>query len=353
MKGCSWCGHENEDGQGRCSSCGTVLPVDEGQAIVSAWTPDPPDAEVAVAMSELDWEFEMVAGFSRPDWKQVSRYVRSHFSPEELSEAWRFIGQKWLEELARNLGGEARIYKSPQFNFLCLSDIHPVTIPPLLEHAEACLALIRSILGAAAWKGYHGKHVLLIFAEEDDYLAYVSYYYPEGEHALSGGMFIHDGYGHIALPQEDVRLGRDVIAHELTHNLLCHLTIPLWLNEGLAKQVEHRVSGGSLRLDQDLAKRHAAYWNEFRIQEFWAGNSFYMPDEGSSLSYSLAEILVNLLREDGAKFGEFVLNAKWPDAGQESAIAILDRDLGEATAEFLGPGNWGPRRRAIAEIAKK
>jgi hypothetical protein len=30
--------------------------------------------------------------------------------------------------------------------------------------------------------------------------------------------------------------------HELTHNLLCHLPIPLWLNEGLAVLIEQTVT---------------------------------------------------------------------------------------------------------------
>ncbi len=103
-------------------------------------------------------------------------------------------------------------------------------------------------------------------------------------------------------------------------------------------------------LDREMAAEHHAHWNEQNIQGFWAGTSFYGPDEGNKLSYNLGEILVELLSGNWEDFLNFVQNADWNDAGQDAALKCLDRCLGETLAGFLGPGQWRPNRRKIAEL---
>ena len=144
-----------------------------------------------------------------------------------------------------------------------------------------------------------------------------------------------------------------VLVHELVHNLLCHLRIPLWLNEGLAIIIERRIVRRPFLIDSELVERHALHWNKKNIQAFWAGKSFDVPGDESELSYSLAEILVNLLSEKGRQFIAFISNADWRDGGQDAAVNVLDSDLGEVLAGFLGAGNWRPQRRAIAECLNK
>jgi hypothetical protein len=77
-----------------------------------------------------------------------------------------------------------------------------------------------------------------------------------------------------------------------------------------------------------------------------------MPGDDSQLSYSLGEILVNLLSEKGADFIEFVKAADWRDAGQDAAVNFLGQGLEEFLGGFLGPGNWRPQRKAIADSLK-
>jgi hypothetical protein len=165
-------------------------------------------------------------------------------------------------------------------------------------------------------------------------------------------MFIRRDYAHIALPYIDTRSAQHVLAHELTHNLLCHLPIPLWLNEGLAVTLEKLVTQRRLILDRELAERHRNHWNETNIQAFWAGKTFNIPGDDSQLSYSLGEILVNLLSEKGADFIEFVKAADWRDGGQNAAVNFFNLGLEESLGGFLGPGNWRPQRKIITEILK-
>jgi hypothetical protein len=121
------------------------------------------------------------------------------------------------------------------------------------------------------------------------------------------------------------------------------------LNEGLAKVFDRQVARRPFLVDRELADRHRTHWNEINIQAFWAGKSYYVPGEESELSYSLGEILVNLLSTKWEAVPEFVKSADWRDAGQDAAVNILNQDLGEVLGGFLGPGNWRPQRKAIAE----
>lgn len=45
----------------------------------------------------------------------------------------------------------------------------------------------------------------------------------------------------------------------------------------------------------------------------------------------------------------FVKQAHHNDAGQTAALDVLQADLGQTVATFLGPGNWRPNRKAIVQ----
>jgi hypothetical protein len=218
-----------------------------------------------------------------------------------------------------------------------------------LDYAERTAARLEELLREIAWGRAVGKDVLLVFGEEDDYFQYVSHFCPDGEQAASGGMCIQGGYTHIALPWRDELDAANAIVHELTHDCLAHLPLPLWLNEGVAVLLQKSLAPGARPpvMSGELAERHDAFWNEESILRFWAGTSFYEPGDANELSYSLAEVLVTLLTERGPAFCEFVRLAHRDDAGQTAALDVLKLDLGELAATFFGPGNWRPRRRAI------
>jgi hypothetical protein len=346
VKACSYCGRQNTEDASWCPGCGTKFPPaateDRSKAGPEFVASSPPDG-----LTELDVEFEVVEGFSRPNWASICHFVNEYVAKDDLLPAWQFIAETWLQQLSRDLGGGCRVSRSA--NFLCLCDLNPEATRSMLAYAESVIGIIRDSLRGAAWTGYHGPHVLLVFSDPEDYYAYVSYYFSEGSHILSGGVFIRDGYSHIALPYCDARSAEHVLIHELVHNLLCHLHVPLWLNEGLAMVIERRVQRQPFPVDHDLVERHAAHWNEQNIQAFWAGTSFDEPGENSELSYSLAEIFVALLSDKGPDFIDFIVNADWRDAGQDAALGCLGTGLGELAAGFLGPGNWRPQRKAISD----
>lgn len=305
--------------------------------------------------SLIDMGFDFVEGFSRPDWKAVRQSIQKSFPEEAWPQAWREAGLKWVTQLRDDLGGDYRDYES--WNFFLLSAQAEETSRALLRTAENTVDSLGAILGSVgSGKRLMGKRVLLVFGEEDDYYSYISYYHGEGEHRQTPGMFIHKDYGHVALFFSDLVRVDQIITHEVTHNYLWGLRMPLWLNEGLAQKMENRVQPvrgkyqSGVVLTRELAQEHYAWWDEQNIQEFWAGLSFYQPGEANKLSYSLGLILVEVLSESWVDFPNFVQNADSRDAGQDAALKWLDRSLGDAVGGFLGPGNWRPNRKAIAEL---
>jgi hypothetical protein len=147
-----------------------------------------------------------------------------------------------------------------------------------------------------------------------------------------------------------------MLAHELTHNCVVHLKLPLWLNEGLAMLFERTVAATSRpMMDYELKERHLAFWNPDNIQEFWSGISFQKPGDSNELSYSLSEITLTLLMEQKGDWGAFLKQADWGDAGQTAAIECLGSDLGNVMSTFLGEGDWRPRRKVMIALweAKK
>jgi hypothetical protein len=349
VKACSYCGRENQDHFLNCRECGTEFPV--------APSKDTEEEKVSITIEEpltdlsgLNMGFELVEGFSRPDWKKIYEFTKSPVPREDLPAVWNNIVKKWLDELASDLGGSSHVRRTE--NFFCLSDLDAETTKTLLNYAEFAVGTIRVYLRKAAWSGYNGKHVLLLFADPEDYYSYISYFYRVGTHILTGGIFIRKGYAHVALPFKDMLSAQHTLAHELTHNLLCHLPIPTWLNEGLAVVMERAITRRGFMLDGDLIERHRNHWNEANIQAFWSGKSYNIPGDDSELSYSLGEILVNLISEKDAGFIEFVKAADWRDAGQDAAVNHFGQGLEDFLGGFLGSGNWRPQRKAISATWK-
>jgi hypothetical protein len=338
------------DNAPNCQECGTEFSGVQVQESAGDKMEEMIMPEPLSDLSELNMGFTMVEGFSRPNWKMIYEFTKGHVPEDDLNATWDYIVASWLKELSADLGGGSRIRQSR--NFYCLSDLDAEVTGTLLAYAEFVVETIRRCLGKAAWSGYHGKHVLLLFSDADDYYPYVSYYNREGVHILSGGVFIRSGYAHIALPYVNTLSAQHVLAHELTHNLLCHLPIPIWLNEGLAVAIEGLAERRSFVLSREMAERHRNHWNEKNIQVFWAGKTFNIPGDDSELSYSLGEILVNIISDKGTDFIEFVKAADWRDGGQDAAINYFGQSLEEFVGGFLGPGNWRPQRKAIAENLK-
>jgi len=309
----------------------------------SAWEPE------LIHREEIEGAFSFEEGFSRPDWKVISKVIdEGAADAHDLEAVWTEAARQWLMRLRSNLGGDYRVVGSSRF--LLLTELNQQTNNEVLDFAERTLDQIRDRLRDAAWNSAGGCHVILLFSEEDDYYQYVSYFHRDGTHPTSGGCLLCRDYVHIAAPYDPSAL-RQTLAHELAHNCVVHLQLPLWLNEGLAVTFQRSVSTMPQPvLDHDLRERHLAWWNSDNIQEFWAGSSFHTPGESNELSYSLAEILLNLLLAQPGDWSAFVKQALYADAGQTAAIECYGTGLEAVVSSFLGEGDWRPRRKAMVTL---
>ncbi len=301
---------------------------------------------MATTLPDRDDWFQENHGFPRPDWGAINGWLRAFAKREELHALWVQLTRFWLERLRARLGGQYFVAESEHFHLL--SELAPKAREALLAFCEMARGRIERVVGEVDGVENPGKHVVLRFSDDDDYYAYISHFYADGEYASSGGMFLRDGYYHIAFPhassdEED----RRALAHELTHDLLVNLPLPPWLNEALAMAFESDLAGGTApALTSELAKRHRGYWNAETIQEFWRGESFSKVD-GQELAYSLSRVLLNLIQNDirppPEEFRRFVLRSDSGDAGAIAAREHLDIPLENLVASFLGPGEWRPR----------
>ena len=283
-----------------------------------------------------------------PVWEEIAKAEQPEWTPAAHDAYCTAAAGRWLQAMAAQLPSASyRIHESADFLLLSALADRPVEV--FMQFCQSLRRRIARNLLDIATDRIGGKHVVMVFASEDEYYDYIAHYYPDdgGEYAMSSGMFIHAGYGHFALFDGEMERMQPVIAHELTHCMLSHLPIPAWLNEGLAVNTERAIfphladPRGALYHPTEIRAKHAAFWNADTIQEFWSGKSFLRSDDGNMLSYDLAQRITGVAAHNDDAFRAFVLDADLGDAGT-SAEHWLGYPLEHLVIRVLGEGDWRP-----------
>jgi hypothetical protein len=268
--------------------------------------------------------------------------MKERFAGETWAPAWNDIAEQWLGLLAERMGPEFRLRRSSRFFTL---DAYPDKMgTSLITFANATLNTLETIFSPLGRPATAGQRVIIFFATRRDYYSYVSCYVPDGaSEATSGGMYLRRPYSyrHTICPPKNEHELRHTVAHELTHHVLDHLRLPLWLEEGLAKMMEERITGfGYFRLDREMVRRHRDYWTNNGLSDFWLGRSYRDP-EGQELSYNLSQVFTRRIASDWPKrIMAFVRDATYKDGGDASARQHLGVSLQKLAESFLGPGDW-------------
>ena len=315
--------------------------------------PDASQQEVIQFDDRDDW-YRTSDGFPRADWESIHEYLRIHYTGKEHAEAHRQAIRNWLGRIQKALRaqGEATAIIESR-NSIVLGKATGNSLKQLVKTADMAKHRIWETLGDVAWTMPSQRLVIIDLPSEDSYYHYVSHYYDDGEHAGSGGMAIHDGQSHIALPNPTARpfdVTTPTIAHETAHIALSHLKIPNWLNEAIAMHFETLIGGNGQDPSRELQEtmRLQRYWTPDSIQSFWSGDAFFSAhNEDSEMAYHLARVLFNLLhtriRPNPVDFRNFVRTANRSDAGEDAAMCCFGISLGDLAETFLGPGDWEPR----------
>ena len=281
--------------------------------------------------------------FIKPNWAAVYDWVDANVPVDQLNETWTLLAGQWLNALRETLGEGYSIVESDDFVLVGRTDAR-LTNRILSSSEHARRTILKTLPDVARDEGY-GKHVVLALVDVESYYDYISdFYSEEGEFGLSCGVFLDEGYGHFAIC---LAYGDDyerTIAHELNHNLLRHLPLPLWLNEGVTQVMEDMVLGGSyFSTDHEIVRRHRAYWNPKTIDAFWSGESFSLPDDGQELSYHLSQVLFrNLMSDFPKQISSFLNSAHHSDAGDKALQRLCKTSLADRVEQFLGKGTWAP-----------
>lgn len=280
----------------------------------------------------LRWEERLPT----PDWEALHAWWSATADAQESARLWLEAERGFLLHLAAALGPSYRVHESR--DALLLSRLDDRAARVVTDHVARTRARVLRLLPGLAEVPDLGKDVFLLFADTDDYYRYISRYYPEGgEYAGSAGVHISQGCGHFAAHGTDLLHIEPTVVHEMTHSLVSHLPLPLWLNEGIAVNTERSLCAAGP--DHELVERqarHRTFWNPERIAAFWSGEAFHSPGEHvAELAYDLARQLVQGLATNWPAFRSFALRAHFSDAGEAAAHELLGVGLGELVASVL------------------
>jgi len=288
---------------------------------------------------------QLVHGYPLMDWRAFEAWLAP--LPPAAQPGLRLAAHRaWLLHMRDALGAHVSLRESEAA--WVLSSLEPASAEAVAAYVARTRGRIERVLGPLARFPAGMKSIVLVLDHEDDYYHYVAAHDPgEGEAAFSGGMFIDAGCPHFVLCRAELRDIEPVIAHELTHSALAHLRQPVWLDEGLAVNTEHRVAGArpSLHTPHALHAMHVRFWNEETIQQFWSGESFRRTDDGNLLSYDLARLVVSQLSSQWSVFQAFVADARRADAGEAAAARHFELSLGRYVGALFGHQDadaWSP-----------
>jgi hypothetical protein len=306
--------------------------------------------------------FDLVAhlhgheGMPIPDWNAIDRWVDS-LPISQQQAAWQQCVRGWLLHMRDALGEPNTLFQSERASIIAPLEIR--TSASLARYMERTLKQVLDTLPNVAAAEDDWQPILIVFADQHRYYDYVSHAYPDhGEFGFSGGMFLPAGPGHFVTFLDELHGMEKVIAHEMTHACLAHLDIPLWLNEGLAVNTEHRLAGPTPPgfSPREMHAKHVEFWNPETIQEFWNGLAFQRSDEGMMLAYDLATILTRNMAQEWKPFATFANAASYEDAGDRAARQYLHLDLGACVAALFdgqSPADWAPNMEAMKVVSKE
>jgi hypothetical protein len=293
-------------------------------------------------------------GTPRPRWDLINHWVDARMPTEQHGEAWTDISRQWLGILAEAFDGSLAVWESD--HFLILAPNQEAIASVLLRSAETSQEFIFRSLSDLIDYSFPAKRAVLVLNFPDDYYRYLEPFQPEGHLGGTAGMHIREGLPHIAVANSAIAQVESTIAHEMTHSALMYMSLPTWIEEGLAQLVQRGVVGDSLKLDEKAVRLAKRFWESHGLDLFWRGEGFSMPGKAQHLSYQLAEVLVRLLieeyrptwfgwnKEPRQRLIAFFRAANYDDCGEEAARTHLGFGLSDLATMFLGPGNWGPMK---------
>lgn len=295
--------------------------------------------------SHFDHLYPLIDAFPRPDWDAVVRFVNQQDTEAAQAKTDAEFVRDWVVRLRAALGGDHQLHESDHFFLIRFRGSDQAAA--MLGWAERCRSRLMDNLEELAQASPQRKHLIIDFEDDDDFYDYAAYFHGgDSDIANCSGICLYrddcHSYPHIALNTGSDEWTRTVLAHELTHDLLSHLSLPRWIEEGIAMVMESTL-GEKAHEDLNVEPWLQPLWVH-GLNPFWAGGGLSVDHPLRDFYYTLARDLVYLLNQTNPdRFTRFVVRADPDDAGEAAAKEILGTNLGELAQRLLGPGEWGPR----------
>jgi hypothetical protein len=289
------------------------------------------------SQTELQRELLMAGRqFPFPDWKVIIERVEADVAPDMRYAVMTSFGHSWLQQVAAAMPVPMVVRTSRNFILVMPGDARRADA--FLQQLEDYHQRIATALRGLPLHPWRAKAGVIVSPDPDTFARYLSDYYDDGEFMAPGGVCLDAGYVHFALPDHDLTLCGPTLAHELCHVFLRGVPLPLWTEEAVVQTVENLITHRNpYVLDREMVRRHREYWTPERIQKFWSGASFHLPDEGSELSYHLALFLLNAAMQGGQEMlMKFLSKANASDAGFSAFHEAVGVGLDEILSDFLG-----------------
>jgi hypothetical protein len=306
-------------------------------------------AGIELYIREIPGAIEIVQNFPRINWELLHEAAAAYKAHPAINALWTELAAQWLGILRDHLDAGYEIYESD--HLLILSRANDTDIKKLAKLGDQAFSFLENLMRRSATERGFGKHAVLIIENRAAYYDYLAPFYPERErsYGTSAGAHIGLGYSHTVICGACRPFERTLV-HELAHNLVRHRPLPRWLNEGFAQFAEGFIATNErVPLDRRQVRLHYRYWSWFKTDEFWNGEAFSSAT-AQRLSYQLAKILFLNLTTNRKRRGalvEFLSTAHHQDGGAAACSKCFGCSLSDLVAEFLGPGDWGPREPAI------
>jgi hypothetical protein len=304
--------------------------------------PAPIVVETPTDMPALQWRAD--SAFPIPRGQAFRRALQAQSVANE-KDYWRALFQDWFVALGQELklhsdyapNGFSSAWRE---DFLLLSPLDERRTELLARFCERSARRICRALPELAQKSHDGALPIIVFPDAEIYERYAAHLYRDEAGIASAGMFVLAadddelhvssslaGFGHFIVLADEIEHAEPTLVHELTHALLSHLDLPLWIDEGIATMMEgsmaHAATDPAFVINRraDLLRRHRLFWTAQTKPSFWDGSAF-RDGAASELAYDMAFRIVFELARDMPSFSAFAKAANPEDGGAAAAAEI-------------------------------
>lgn len=298
--------------------------------------------ETPIDMPALQWRADSAFPIPRG---QAFRSALQAKRVDNERDYWRALFKDWFIALAPALklhsdhapNGFSSAWRE---DFLLLSPLDERRTELLARFCERSARRICRALPELAQKSDDGALPIIVLPDAEIYQRYTAHLYREEAGIATAGMFIlatddeemHAssalaGFGHFIVLADEIEHAEPTLVHELTHALLSHLDLPLWIDEGIATMMEGSLAQVAsdpafvINRRADLLRRHRLFWTERTKPGFWDGSAF-RDGASSELAYDMAFRIVFELARDLPSFSAFAKAADPADGGAAAAAEI-------------------------------